>query len=117
MARAFPRSRFSGFDYHSGSIEYARHVSGRDGLQDQVTFEVASSKNYPADGGYDLVTFFDCLHDMGDPTGGARHLLSTLKPNGTWMIVEPFADDLPEVNHNPIGRIFCSASTMICTPA
>ena len=117
MARAFPRSRFSGFDYHSGSIEYARHVSGRDGLQDQVTFEVASSKNYPADGGYDLVTFFDCLHDMGDPTGGARHLLSTLKPDGTWMIVEPFADDLPEVNHNPIGRIFCSASTMICTPA
>ncbi len=117
MARAFPKSRFYGFDYHSGSIEYARHVGGRDGLLDQVTFEVASSKSYPANGGYDLVTFFDCLHDMGDPTGAARHVLSTLKPDGTWMIVEPFANDRPDQNHNPIGRIYYSASTMLCTPA
>lgn len=117
MARAFPKARFYGFDYHSGSIEYARHVAGRDGLLDQITFEVASSKSYPANGGFDLVTFFDCLHDMGDPVGAARHVLSTLKPGGTWMIVEPFANDHPEQNHNPIGRIFYSASTMICTPA
>ena len=117
MAKAFPKSRFFGFDYHSGSIEYARHVAGRDGLLDQVTFEVASAKSYPDNGGYDLVTFFDCLHDMGDPVGAAKHVLSTLKPEGTWMIVEPFANDRPEENHNPVGRIYYSASTMICTPA
>ena len=117
MAKAYPKSRFYGFDYHTGSIEYARHLAGRDGLLDQVTFEVASSKSYPENGGYDVVTFFDCLHDMGDPTGAAAHVLSTLKPDGTWMIVEPFANDRPEENHNPIGRIYYSASTMICTPA
>lgn len=117
MARAFPKSRFYGFDYHSGSIEYARHVAGRDGLLDQITFEVASSKSYPVNGGYDLVTFFDCLHDMGDPTGAAKHVLSSLKSDGAWMIVEPFANDAPEENHNPVGRVFYSASTMICTPA
>jgi SAM-dependent methyltransferase len=117
MARAFPKSRFCGFDYHSGSIEYARHIAGREGLLDQITFEVASSKSYPANGGYDLVTFFDCLHDMGDPVGAARHVLSTLKPDGTWMIVEPFANGSPEENHNAIGRVYYSASTMLCTPA
>ena len=117
MARAFPKSKFYGFDYHSGSIEYARHVAGRDGLLDQITFEVASSKSYPGNGGYDLVTFFDCLHDMGDPIGAAKHVLSTLKPDGTWMIVETFAHDVTEKNHNPIGRLLYSASTMICTPA
>jgi 2-polyprenyl-3-methyl-5-hydroxy-6-metoxy-1,4-benzoquinol methylase len=117
MARAFPKTKLYGFDYHSGSIEHARHLAGRDGLLDQITFEVASSKSYPANGGYDLVTFFDCLHDMGDPKGAAEHVLSTLKPEGTWMIVEPFANDRPEENHNPVGRIFYSASTMICTPA
>jgi len=117
MAKAFPKSRFYGFDYHSGSIEYARHVAGRDGLLDQITFEVASSKSYPSNGGYDLVTFFDCLHDMGDPVGAAQHVLSTLKPDGCWMIVEPFANDMTHQNHNPVGRIYYSASTMICTPA
>ena len=117
MAKAFPKSRFYGFDYHSGSIEYARYVAARDGLLDQVNFEVSSAKSYPANGGYDLVTFFDCLHDMGDPVGAARHVLSTLKPDGTWMIVEPFANDRPEYNHNPVGRIYYSASTMVCTPA
>ncbi len=117
MAKAFPKSLFCGFDYHSGSIEYARHVAGRDGLLDQIKFEVASSKSYPVNGGYDLVTFFDCLHDMGDPIGAAAHVFSSLKPDGTWMIVEPFAHNRPEENHNPIGRIYYSASTMICTPA
>jgi SAM-dependent methyltransferase len=117
MAKAFAKSRFFGFDYHSGSIEYARHVAGRDGLLDQITFEVASSKSYPVNGGYDLVTFFDCLHDMGDPTGAAGYVLKSLKKDGTWMIVEPFANDTPEENHNPIGRIYYSASTMLCTPA
>lgn len=117
MARAFPKSHFYGFDYHPGSIEYARQLASRDGLTDQLTFDVANAKNYPANGGYDLVTFFDCLHDMGDPAGAAAHVLSTLKPDGTWMIVEPFANDKTEANHNPIGRIFYSASTMICTPA
>jgi SAM-dependent methyltransferase len=117
MAKAFPKSRFFGFDYHSGSIEYARHVAGRDGLLDQITFEVASAKSYPENGDYDLVTFFDCLHDMGDPVGAAKHVLSTLKPEGTWMIVEPIANDRPEENHKPVGRIYYSASTMICTPA
>ena len=117
MARAFPKSRFAGFDYHSGSIEYARHVAGREGLLDQISFEVASAKSFPSNGGYDLVTFFDCLHDMGDPTGAAKHVLSSLKPDGTWMIVEPFANDTPEENHNPVGRIYYSASTMLCTPA
>jgi SAM-dependent methyltransferase len=117
MAKAFPKSRFYAFDYHSGSIEYARHVAARDGLLDQISFEVASSKSYPANGRYDLVTFFDCLHDMGDPVGTAKHVLSTLKPDGSWMIVEPFANDLTQENHNPVGRIYYSASTMICTPA
>lgn len=117
MARAFPKSHLYGFDYHPGSIEYARQLASRDGLTDQLTFDVANAKNYPANGGYDLVTFFDCLHDMGDPAGAAAHVLSTLKPDGTWMIVEPFANDKTEANHNPIGRIFYSASTMICTPA
>ena len=117
MAKAFAKSQFFGFDYHSGSIEYARHVAGRDGLLDQITFEVASSKSYPCNDGYDLVTFFDCLHDMGDPIGAAGHVLESLKKDGTWMIVEPFANDTPEDNHNPVGRIYYSASTMICTPA
>ena len=117
MAKAFPKSHFAGFDYHSGSIEYARHVAGREGLLDQISFEVASAKSFPSNGGYDLVTFFDCLHDMGDPTGAAKHVLSSLKPDGTWMIVEPFANDTPEENHNPVGRIYYSASTMLCTPA
>jgi hypothetical protein len=92
-------------------------VAGRDGLLDQINFEVASSRSYPVNEGYDLVTFFDCLHDMGDPKGAAAHVLESLKKDGTWMIVEPFANDTPEENHNPVGRIYYSASTMICTPA
>lgn len=92
-------------------------MAGRDGLLDQINFEVASSKSYPVNEGYDLVTFFDCLHDMGDPKGAAAHVLESLKKDGTWMIVEPFANDTPEENHNPVGRIYYSTSTMICTPA
>jgi len=81
-----------------------------------VRFEVASSKAYPGKG-YDLVAFFDCLHDMGDPVGAAKHVLSTLDPDGTWMIVEPFAGDRVEQNLNPVGRVYYAASTMVCTPA
>jgi ubiquinone/menaquinone biosynthesis C-methylase UbiE len=117
MAKAFAKSKFHGFDYHSGSIEFARDVAGHEGLHDRIDFEVASAKSFPVNGGYDLVTFFDSLHDMGDPVGAASHVLSSLKKDGTWMIVEPFANDAPEDNHNPVGRIYYSASTMLCTPA
>jgi 2-polyprenyl-3-methyl-5-hydroxy-6-metoxy-1,4-benzoquinol methylase len=117
MAKAFAKSRFHGFDYHDGSIEFARNAAGQEGLADRINFDVASAKSFPVNGGYDLVTFFDCLHDMGDPVGAARYVLSSLKKDGTWMIVEPFANDKPEENHNPVGRIYYSASTMLCTPA
>ncbi|HZP40875.1 MAG TPA: class I SAM-dependent methyltransferase [Candidatus Binatia bacterium] len=116
MAEAFPASRFVGFDYHGPSIERARALAAEAGLADRVTFEVAPAKGYPGTG-YDLVTFFDCLHDMGDPAGAARHVRSTLAPDGTWMIVEPFAHDRVEDNLNPVGRLFYSASTFVCTPA
>jgi ubiquinone/menaquinone biosynthesis C-methylase UbiE len=116
MAQAYPKSTFAGFDYHAGSIELAREAAAKAGVSDRVKFEVASAKQYPGKG-YDFVAFFDCLHDMGDPEGAARHVLETLDPNGTWMIVEPFANDKLEDNLNPIGRVFYSASTMLCTPA
>src|SRR4029077_18263469 len=107
---------FVGFDYHEPSISWARKAASRAGVAARVRFEVASSKAYPGRG-WDLVTFFDCLHDMGDPVGAAKHVLSTLDRDGTWMIVEPFAHDRVEDNLNPIGRMMYSASTMICTPA
>ncbi|MGI8604467.1 MAG: class I SAM-dependent methyltransferase [Verrucomicrobiales bacterium] len=116
MAQSYPASRFFGYDYHEGSIERARHLAAQAGLADRVSFEVAPSKQYPGRE-YDLVTFFDCLHDMGDPKGAASHVRETLAPDGTWMIVEPFAHDELADNLNPIGRIFYAASTMICTPA
>jgi 2-polyprenyl-3-methyl-5-hydroxy-6-metoxy-1,4-benzoquinol methylase len=116
MAKAYPNSTFTGFDYHPASIEWATKTAKDAGLADRVTFEVAAAKNYPGDN-YGLVTFFDCLHDMGDPTGASAHVLSTLAPDGSWMIVEPFANDNVEDNLNPVGRVFYSASTMICTPA
>ena len=116
MAQAFPRSEFVGFDYHEKSIEAARKKAKEAGVGDRVRFEVAASKDYPGDG-YDLVTFFDCLHDMGDPVGAAAHVRKTLTDDGTWMIVEPFANDTPAENHNPVGRVYYSASTIICTPA
>lgn len=116
MAQAFPNSRFTGFDYHEASIQRARQRAAEAGIDGNVRFEKAAAKDFPGSG-YDLVTFFDCLHDMGDPVGAARHVLSTLAPGGTWMIVEPFAGDRVEDNLNPVGRIFYSASTVICTPA
>ena len=92
MAQAYPKSTFAGFDYHDGSIQTARERAREAGVADRVKFEVARAKDFPGTG-YDLVTFFDCLHDMGDPVGAARHVLSTLAPDGSWMIVEPFAND------------------------
>ena len=116
MAEAFPNSEFCGFDYHEGSIERAREAAAEAGLADRVTFEVASAKEFPGEG-YDLVCVFDCLHDMGDPTGASAHVLETLAPDGTWLIVEPYANDRVEENLNPVGRVFYGASTVICTPA
>jgi SAM-dependent methyltransferase len=116
MAREYPRSTFVGFDYHSPSIEWARKTAAEAGLSDRVSFEVAKAKDYPGNG-YDFVTFFDCLHDMGDPAGAAAHVKQSLAPDGTWMIVEPFAGDKLEDNLNPVGRVYYSASTLLCTPA
>lgn len=116
MAKAYPKSEFYGFDYHDGSIAMAREAAKREGIDDRVHFEVASAKSFPGKD-YDFVAFFDCLHDMGDPKGAAAYVHSTMKTDGTWMIVEPFAEDATEANHNPIGRVFYSASTMLCVPA
>jgi len=116
MAQAYPKSKFFGYDYHDGSIEGARKRASDEGVSDRVTFEVAAAKVYPGED-YDFIAFFDCLHDMGDPVGAARHVRETLAADGTWMIVEPFANDRTEDNLNPIGRAFYSASTLICTPA
>jgi len=116
MAQAYPKSTFVGFDYHAASIQMAREAASQAGLSDRVKFEAASAKEYPGEG-YQLVAFFDCLHDMGDPEGAGRHVRKTLDPSGTWMIVEPFANDKLEDNLNPIGRVFYAASTMLCTPA
>ncbi|MGD9628764.1 MAG: class I SAM-dependent methyltransferase [Pyrinomonadaceae bacterium] len=116
MAQEFPNSEFIGFDYHDKSIEQARERAKAAGVAERVKFEVAASKAFPGDG-YDLVTFFDCLHDMGDPVGAAHHVRQTLKDDGTWMIVEPFANDAVQDNLNPVGRVYYSASTLICTPA
>jgi 2-polyprenyl-3-methyl-5-hydroxy-6-metoxy-1,4-benzoquinol methylase len=116
MAQAYPASRFVGFDYHEPSIRHAREAAKQAGLTDRVSFEVAKAKDYPGKN-YDLVAMFDCLHDMGDPVGASAHVLQSLKPGGAWMIVEPFAHDNLEENLNPVGRVFYSASTFICTPA
>ncbi len=116
MAKAFPSSRFEGFDYHDASIATARERAESAGVADRVRFEVAPASSY-AGAGYDLVTMFDCLHDMGDPVGAARHVRSTLAPDGTWMIVEPFAGDRVEDNLTPVGRAYYAFSTLLCTPA
>ncbi len=116
MAQAYPKSRFYAFDYHGPSIERAREAADKAGVGDRIVFAQASAKDFPA-ASYDLVTMFDCLHDMGDPVGAGRHVRETLAPDGTWMIVEPFAHDNLQQNLNPVGRIFYGASTMICTPA
>jgi SAM-dependent methyltransferase len=116
MAQAFPKSEFFGFDYHGPSIERARVLAREGGVGDRITFAQATAKNFPAKN-YDLVAFFDCLHDMGDPVGAGKHVKETLAADGTWMIVEPFAHDDLKNNLNPVGRVFYGASTFICTPA
>jgi SAM-dependent methyltransferase len=116
LAQAYPKSTFVGFDYHGPSIEAARKAARRAGVEGRVSFEQAPAKSYPGRD-YDLVAFFDCLHDMGDPVGAATHVLRSLAADGAWMIVEPFAGDKVEDNLNPVGRVYYSASTLICTPA
>jgi len=116
MAKAFPKSRFFGFDYHDKSIEGARESAKREDLSDRVTFEVAKAKEYPGKD-YDFVAVFDCLHDMGDPVGAATHVRQSLAKDGTWMIVEPFANDHLKDNLNPVGRVYYGFSTLLCTPS
>lgn len=116
MARAYPNSHFTGFDYHAPSIEHARAAAEAAGVADRTRFEVASARDFGGEG-YGLVTIFDALHDMGDPVGAARHIRERLAPDGVWMLVEPFANDRLEDNLNPVGRLYYGASTMICTPA
>ena len=114
MAQAFPQSEFVGYDFHAGSIADATEHAKAHGVAN-ARFEVGLAKDFAATG-LDLVTCFDCLHDMGDPRGAAAHIRGALKPDGTWMIVEPMAHDTLEENLNPVGRLFYSASTMICVP-
>ncbi len=116
MAQAFPNSTFVSSDYHAASIETARRRAEQAGVDDRIRFEVEPASAYSGED-YDLVTMFDCLHDMGDPVGAARHVLDTLAPDGTWMIVEPAAGDRVEDNLNPIGRAYYGFSTLLCTPA
>jgi SAM-dependent methyltransferase len=115
MAKAYPASQFVGFDYHAESIVEANEAALQAGVADRCRFEVATAKDYPGTG-YDFVTVFDALHDMGDPVGASRHVLSTLARDGSWMIVEPYAGDRVEENLNPVGRAYYAGSTLICTP-
>jgi len=115
LAQAYPRSTFVGYDYHGPSVQTARARAAAAGVADRVRFEVARATDYPGRG-FDLVTMFDCLHDLGDPTGAAAHVRRTLAEGGTWMIVEPNAGDRVEDNLTPVGRAFYAASTLICTP-
>jgi SAM-dependent methyltransferase len=114
MAQAYPQSRFVGYDSHDASIETCRQRAATAGLGDRVQFAVASAKDYPHDG-YDLITLFDCLHDLGDPVGAAVHARRALADGGAVMLVEPFAADRPEGNHNPLGRALYGFSTVFCT--
>ncbi|MBB2684861.1 class I SAM-dependent methyltransferase (plasmid) [Rhizobium sophoriradicis] len=116
MAQAYPASHFTGFDYHGPSIERAKAAAKEAGVADRVTFEQGKAAEFSGRD-YDMVAMFDCLHDMGDPVGAGRHVKETLAPNGTWLIVEPFAHDHLKDNLNPVGRVYYGASTMICTPA
>jgi SAM-dependent methyltransferase len=116
MAAAYPRSEFFGYDYHDGSIKAARYYAALERAVERVHFDVASAQQFSG-GPYDLVTTFDCLHDMSDPVGAARQVRANLKPDGTWMVVEPAAGESLAENMNPVGRIYYSASSHICTPA
>ena len=113
MAQSYPAAQVTGSDYHGGSIELARKRAADAGVADRVSFEVASAQTFGGTG-YDLVTTFDCLHDMGDPLAAAAHVRSALAPDGTWMIVEPFAQDDPSDNLNPVGRVYYGFSTFLC---
>ena len=115
MAKAFPKSKFVGYDFHPSSIEAAAAHAREHGVTENTRFKVATAKSYP-EKNFDLVAFFDCLHDMGDPAGAAAHVRQSLKPDGSWMIVEPIAGDKLEDNLNPVGRIYYAASTMVCIP-
>jgi SAM-dependent methyltransferase len=115
MANAYPRSRFLGFDTHAGSIELARQRAREAGVAERVTFEVASATEFPG-GGYDVIAHFDSFHDLENPVGAAQRARAAIAADGTWLIVEPFAHDLPEDNHNAVGRVFYSASTMLSVP-
>jgi len=115
MAEAYPDSSFVGYDFHEPSIDEARRHAGEHELGDRVRFEVATAKDI-VEQGFDLITMYDCLHDMGDPRGCAGHMRQILAPGGSWMIVEPIAGDAPAQNMNPVGRLYYNASTMICVP-
>jgi 2-polyprenyl-3-methyl-5-hydroxy-6-metoxy-1,4-benzoquinol methylase len=116
MAKAYPQSTMHGFDYHEASIERAAEIAEAEGAAENAEFAVASAKDFPGEG-YDLVCFFDCLHDMGDPVGAMKHVRETINEDGTVMLVEPFANDALADNLNPVGRIYYAASTLICTPS
>jgi ubiquinone/menaquinone biosynthesis C-methylase UbiE len=115
MAKAYPRSRFFGFDFHLPSIEVAGKRAAEAGVAARVSFTTATAQGY-TEGGFDLITFFDCLHDMGDPVGAARHARQALKEDGTVLLVEPFAGNSLAENSTPVGRLYYAASTMVCTP-
>jgi len=115
LAQEYRNSRFTGSDYHDGSIEMARKHAGDQGVADRVSFEVASASTFSGTG-YDLAATFDCLHDMGDPLAAAKHVRRALKPDGTWLIVEPYAADDTAGNLNPVGRVYYGASTLLCVP-
>jgi 2-polyprenyl-3-methyl-5-hydroxy-6-metoxy-1,4-benzoquinol methylase len=116
MAQAYPRATVHGFDFHAASIDRARELAGSEGPLGNISFDVASAKDFGG-GGYDLVCFFDCLHDMGDPVGALRHARETIDHDGTVMLVEPFASDSLSENLNPVGRVYYAASTLVCTPS
>jgi SAM-dependent methyltransferase len=115
MAQAYPKSTFVGFDSHAGSIETARKRAQAAGVADRVSFEVSNAARFPGKA-YEVIACFDCLHDMENPSEASRHVREALTPDGTFLIVEPFAHDRPEQNHNPVGRVYYSASTMLCVP-
>ncbi|MGE8174850.1 class I SAM-dependent methyltransferase [Pseudomonas fluorescens] len=115
MAKAFPASNFVGFDYHAPSITTATQRAEEGGVADRARFVQSTAKNFPGND-YDLICYFDCLHDMGDPVGAAKHAYQALKPDGTVLLVEPYANDRLDENATPVGRLFYAASTFICTP-
>jgi ubiquinone/menaquinone biosynthesis C-methylase UbiE len=115
LALEYPNSAFSGSDYHDQSIEIARKRAADAGVANRVSFEVATAQTFSG-AGYDLAATFDCLHDMGDPVGAARHIRQALAPDGTWLIVEPYAGDTVAANLNPVGRVYYNASTQLCVP-